>query len=60
MAVNGGHPDPATSSITTSRPNGAHPSPTPPAWKGAAGNQTDKVVTTNAPGAHTSTNRTAP
>jgi hypothetical protein len=55
MTVNGGLPDPGVSNITTSNPNGGHPNPTPPAKN--ATSQTDKVVTTNAPGAFANHNR---
>jgi hypothetical protein len=55
MSVNGGLPDPGVSNIATNNPSGGQPAETPPA-KGPSPLQ-DKVVTTNAPGAHASHHR---
>ncbi len=59
-AVNGGLPDRGVSTIATNRPNGGIPGATPnaPAPGAGPGTPTDKVVTTNAAGAHDSTVRT--
>jgi hypothetical protein len=55
MSVNGGYPDPNASAIGTNNPAGGQP-PQPPPAKAPSALQ-DKIVTTNAPGAHASHHR---
>jgi len=58
MSINGGHPDPAASSIATNNPSGGQP-PQPPPAKAPSAVQ-DKVFTTDAPGAYASHRRPRP
>lgn len=58
MSINGGHPDPAASSIASNNPLGGQP-PQPPPAKAPSAVQ-DKVVLTDAPGAYASHRRPHP